>query len=169
MSDHRRIMNMVCRGVLAATDDEPGMQLGQISLLHEEGKVAIERFQNYGFSSNPPAESECAVIFVGGGRDHGIIVATDDRQSRFTGLGAGEVAIYTNEGDSVVLKRGGIVEITTKHLIVNAEETLTIKTEKLEIEAPEIAIKGDIELDGDLNATGSINAPNGSVGGGAER
>lgn len=166
MSDHRRIMNMVSRGVIAATDDETGVQLGQVSLLYEEDKVAVERFQNYGFSSAPPVDSEALVVFVGGGRDHGAIVATDDRQSRFTGLEPGAVAIYTNEGDSIVLKRGNIVEITTKHLVITAEEDVTVKTDRLEIEAPEIAIKGDIELDGDLNATGSINAPQGSVGGG---
>jgi phage baseplate assembly protein V len=162
---HRRVMNMICRGVLATTDDEQGVQLQQVSLLRDEAKTAVERFQNYGFSSNAPGESEVIVVFVSGGRDHGVVVATDDRASRFTGLAAGEVAIYTNEGDSIVLRRDNTIEITTKTLIVNAEETITINTEKFEIEAPEIAIKGDIELDGSLNATGSINAPGGGVGG----
>ena len=163
---HRRVMNMICRGVLATTDDDNGMQLQQVSLLRDEAKTAVERFQNYGFSSNAPADSEVIVVFVGGGRDHGVVVGTDDRASRFTGLAAGEVAIYTNEGDSIVLRRDSIIEITTKTLIITAEEVVTIKADKLEIEAPEIAIKGDIELDGSLNATGSVNAPGGGVGGG---
>jgi phage baseplate assembly protein V len=155
---HRRVMNMICRGVLATTDDENGMQLQQVSLLRDEAKTAVERFQNYGFSSNAPADSECIVVFVGGGRDHGIVVGVDDRATRFTGLGSGEVAIYTNEGDSIiVLKRNNIVEVTTRTLIVNVEDAI-------EIEAPEIRIKGDIALDGDLTATGNINAPGGNVG-----
>jgi phage baseplate assembly protein V len=156
---HRRVMNMICRGVLATTDDENGMQLQQVSLLRDEAKTAVERFQNYGFSSNAPADSECIVVFVGGGRDHGVVVGVDDRATRFTGLAAGEVAIYTNEGDSIVLKRNNVVEVTTRTLIVNAEDAI-------EIAAPEIRITGDIELDGDLNATGNINAPGGNVGGG---
>lgn len=154
---HRRIMNMVCRGVIAATDDEAGVQQLQISLLRDEGKAAVERFQNYGFSSAAPAGAEVVAVFVGGGRDHGVVIGTDDRASRFSGLAAGEVAIYTNEGDSIVLRRGNICEITTKTLLVNAEETL-------EIAAPEIKIKGDIELDGNLTATGSISAPGGGIG-----
>jgi phage baseplate assembly protein V len=159
-------MNMVTRGVIAQSDDEPGMQNVQISLLRDEGKTAVERMQNYGFSSHAPVDSEVLVVFVGGGRDHGVIVATDDRASRFTGLGAGEVAIYTNEGDSIVLKRDNIVEITCKKLVIHAEDKIEIKTEEIEIEAPKIKIKGDIELDGSLTATGSITAPGGSVGGG---
>jgi len=158
MSDHRRIMNMVSRGVIASTDDETGLQLDQVSLLYEEDKIAVERFQNYGFSSSPPADSEALVVFIGGGRDHGVIVATDDRQSRFTGLAPGEVVIYNgNTGDSLILKNDGSAELRTDKVVIKCDE--------IEIEAPEIAIKGDIELDGDLNATGSINAPQGSVGG----
>lgn len=159
MSDHRRIMNMVSRGVIAATDDETGLQLDQVSLLFEEDKIAVERFQNYGFSSSPPADSEALVVFIGGGRDHGVIVATDDRQSRFTGLAPGEVVIYNgNTGDSLILKNDGSAELRTDKVVIKCDE--------IEIEAPKIAIKGDIELDGDLTATGSINAPQGSVGGG---
>ena len=149
---------MVSRGVIAATDDETGLQLDQVSLLFEEDKIAVERFQNYGFSSSPPADSEALVVFIGGGRDHGVIVATDDRQSRFTGLAPGEVVIYNgNTGDSLILKNDGSAELRTDKVVIKCDE--------IEIEAPEIAIKGDIELDGDLNATGSINAPQGSVGG----
>jgi phage baseplate assembly protein V len=154
----RRVMNMIARGVIAESNDAGGMQTVQLSLLHEEAKAAAERIQNYGFSSHPPANSEAVAIFVGGGRDHALIIALDDRASRFTGLQAGEVAIYSNEGDSIVLKRDNTVEVTTRTLIVNAEEAI-------EIEASEIRIKGDIELDGSLTATGSISAPGGGVGG----
>lgn len=185
---HRRVMNMVSRGVIAESNDEPGMQNVQVSLLHEEGKTAVERFQNYGFSGHAPSNSEVLVAFIGGGRDHGVIVAVDDRNSRFTGLQPGEVAIYTDEGDSIVLKRDNTVEITTKKLIVKAEESVEIKAEeKVTVEAPDILLKGNVEidgtltqaqdggdstfnikghinLDGSLTATDSINAPHGNVG-----
>jgi phage baseplate assembly protein V len=191
----RRVMNMMARGVIAESDDEPGMQRVQISLLHEEGKTAVERFQNYGFSGHAPGESEVLVLFIGGGRDHGVIVAVDDRASRFTDLAEGEVAIYSDEGDSIVLKRDNTIELTTKKLIIKAEDEVIVETkeatvtaeEKITLEAPDIllkgnvevdgnltmadggeasslAIKGNIALDGDLNATGAINAPNGQVG-----
>lgn len=163
MSEFRRVrdqvMNMVARGVLSTTDDDEGIQQQQLSLLYEEGKVEVERFQNYGFSGSAPPDAEALVVFVGGGRDHGVVVAVDDRQTRFTGLKPGEVAIYTDEGDSIVLKRDNIVEITTKQHLVSAEQLMSIRIENgtVEIEATNIMITGDVHIDGDLDVTGSIN------------
>jgi phage baseplate assembly protein V len=139
----RRVMNMIARGVIAETNDQPGMQNAQVSLLFQEGKTAVERLQNYGFSGHPPAQSEVVVVFMGGGRDHGVIVAVDDRDSRFTGLAEGEVAIYTNEGDSIVLKRDNTVEVTTKHLVINAELDVAITT-------PTMTLNGDLQVNGNL-------------------
>jgi phage baseplate assembly protein V len=165
----RRVMNMVVRGVIEESNDEPGMQQVQISLLRDEGKVAVERFQNYGFSSHPPANSEVLCVFVGGGRDHGVIVATDDRASRFTGLAAGEVAVYNSDGDSIVLKGDNSIEFTTRRLVIHAEDRVEIECPEIKIAGSDggdtrIDIKGDIHLDGNLDATGSINAPQGGVG-----
>jgi phage baseplate assembly protein V len=154
----RRVMNMMARGVIAESDDEPGMQRVQISLLHEEGKTAVERFQNYGFSGHAPGDSEVLCLFIGGGRDHGVIVAVDDRSSRFTDLEPGEVAVYTDEGDSILLKRDNTIEFTTKKLIIKAEDEVTVETkelnvkveEKATIEAADILLKGNVEIDGNL-------------------
>jgi phage baseplate assembly protein V len=197
----RRVMNMVSRGIISQTDDEPGMQNVQVSLLYQEGKTKVERMQNYGFSGHAPGQSEVTVVFIGGGRDHGVIIATDDRDSRMTGLAEGEVAVYSNEGDSIVLRRDNTIELRTKTLKLIVEEAVTIETkqatitasEKITLDAPDILLKGAVEIDGTLSqasgggastytirgdvnqigninvdgsitATDSINAPNGSVG-----
>ena len=162
----RRVMNMVSRGIIAKTDDDPGMQNVQVSLLFQEGKTAVERMQNYGFSGHAPGQSEVTVVFIGGGRDHGLVIATDDRDSRMTGLAEGEVAVYTNEGDSIVLKRNNTIEVTTKTLIIKAEEAVTVETkqatikatEKVTIDAPDILLKGHVEVDGDLTMASGGNA-----------
>ena len=99
------------------------------------------------------------VVFIGGGRDHGVIIATDDRNSRMTGLKEGEVAVYSNEGDSIVLRRDNTIELTTKKLIIKAEEEVTIETkqatikatEKVTLDAPDILLKGNVEIDGNLS------------------
>jgi len=155
----RRVMNMVSRGIISKTDDKPGMQNVQVSLLYQEGKAKVERMQNYGFSGHAPGESEVTVVFIGGGRDHGVIIATDDRDSRMTGLKEGEVAVYSNEGDSIVLRRDNTIELTTKKLIIKAEEEVTIETkqatikatEKVTLDAPDILLKGNVEIDGNLS------------------
>jgi phage baseplate assembly protein V len=173
---HRRVMNMVARGVVEQSDDEPGMQQLQVSLLRDEGKVKVERMQNYGFSSNPPVDTETLVVFIGGGRDHGVIVGTDDRASRFTGLEPGEVAVYSNEGDSIVFKRDNTIELhSDKNLVIKTGENFSLETKDgalkfenaIAVEAPDINFKGNLHVDGDIDATGSINAPQGNVGGGS--
>jgi phage baseplate assembly protein V len=171
MSDtQQRVMNMIARGRLSAVDDADGMQFTQVSLLRGEAKAKVERFQQYGFSGNPPRGSEVVVVFVGGNRDHGVVMSIDNRASRIRGMAEGEVAIYSDEGDYLVLKRGNQIELGTDHLLIKAEVDITIEAPRIVIRCPDITIEGTIALTGDLNvtgnisATGSINAPNGHVG-----
>lgn len=169
---HQRVMNMIARGRLTAIDDSEGMQFAQVSLLRNEAKARVERFQQYGFSANAPAGSEAVVLFVGGGRDHGIIMSIENRKSRIRGQAPGEVAMYSDEGDYIVLKRGNQIELGTDRLIIRAEVEIIIEAPKITVRAPEIAIEGTINLQGDLHASGTMTAqtmyaPSGNVGGGA--
>jgi phage baseplate assembly protein V len=154
-----QVMNMIARGVLAATDDSKGVQVVSLSLLADERKDNVERFQNYGFTSVPTGESEAIVIFPGGDRSAGVIVALDDRGSRMTGLAAGEVAVYTHEGDSIVLKINNEIEITTRRLVINAEETVEINAQQdVTITTPTRVLVTTplLRVEGDIQATGSI-------------
>lgn len=107
----RRISNLVARAVVRRADDSAKMQLLQVDVLTDETRDEVERVQNYGFTSAPFDGAEAVVLFVGGRRDHGLAVAVDDRRHRMTGLQPGEVAVYTDEGDSVVIRRGGTIEV----------------------------------------------------------
>lgn len=107
----RRVRLMVARGVISLVNDALGMQVVQVQLLSGEVRN-MERFQNYGFTANPHEGAECCPVFVGGNRDHGIVIAVDDRRYRLKGLAKGEVALYTDEGDKIVLKRGRVIEMT---------------------------------------------------------
>lgn len=163
MSDtHRRVMNLVARGRLTGTDDTDGLQTADLALLHDEAKAKVERFQQYGFTAHPPVGSEAVVLFIGGGRDHGVAIAIDNRASRMPGQAVGEVAMYSDEGDFIVLKRGNGIDVTTHTLTITADTEVIIK-------APKITITGTINLTGDLHCSGTItadtvNAPNGHVG-----
>jgi len=124
----RRARLSVARGILNLVNDGTGIQLGQVSLMANEVRSNMERFQEYGLTSNPLPGAEAAVIFVGGERGHGLIIAVDDRRYRLTGLQNGEVALYTDEGDSIILKRGRNVEINTITLTINAQEEIIADT-----------------------------------------
>lgn len=153
MDDTRaRVMNMIARGVLSRTDDasDSGMQLCEVSLLHGEAKATVERFQQYGFTSVAPNESEAVVFFIGGGRDHGIILSLDNRVSRMPGQAEGEVSLYTDEGDFIALKRNQAIELRTKRWQQRAE------TETL-LESPEITLRGDIAHEGKTDQLGDYN------------
>jgi len=139
-----QIMNSMARGVLISTDDATGVQGMALDLLAGERKDNVERFQNYGFTSVPTGEAEAIVIFPGGDRSSGVVVALDERASRLAGLQGGEVAVYTNEGDSIILKRNNEIEITTRRLVVNALESIELNAEQLiKLTAPNVEINSD--------------------------
>ncbi|SPD73836.1 Prophage baseplate assembly protein V [uncultured Desulfobacterium sp.] len=139
----RRARLMIGRGIINLVYDGLKAQGVQVSLLSGEVRDLVERFQEYGFTSVPHAGAEAVMVSVGGNRDHGIVIACEDRRYRLKGLSAGEVALYTDEGDKIVLKRGRIVEMTTKNLVINAEEAVTINS-------PVINASGDFNADGDV-------------------
>jgi phage gp45-like len=87
----------------------------------DEQLLSRESMQHYGFASSPLANCEGVVIREG---NHLVMIAEDDRRYRI-GLANGEVAIYTDEGDAIHLKRGRTIEITAGSL--TAPGHITIK------------------------------------------
>ncbi len=73
-----------------------------------------EMFQDYGFASNPQPGAEGIVINDG---NHYIMIATEDRRYRIP-LQTGEVALYTDEGDTIKLGRGHQITINTTGTVV---------------------------------------------------
>jgi len=100
---------MVGRCILKAIGDCKSVQLVQAQLLAEEVHDDVERIQEYGFTSVPIPGAEGVMVFVGGNRDHGLLIAVEDRRYRLKGLKSGEVALYDDQGQKVHLTRTGIV------------------------------------------------------------
>ncbi|MDH5298535.1 MAG: phage baseplate assembly protein, partial [Desulfobulbaceae bacterium] len=74
-----------------------------------------EYFQHYGMTSRPLEGAECVVIREG---NHFVVIASDDRRYRLA-IESGEVALYTDEGDKIHLKRG-------KEILVQSGNKVTI-------------------------------------------
>ncbi|WP_027366930.1 phage baseplate assembly protein V [Desulfocurvibacter africanus] len=108
----RRISLLVTRCVVSLVDSNQAMQLLQVKLLADELLDDAEHFEAYGFTSCPHPGAEGVALAAGGNRSHCIVVCVGDRRYRLTGLKAGEVAIYSDEGDSIVLRRGRKIEVT---------------------------------------------------------
>lgn len=99
-----RVYTMITRAVLETVTDTNGMQVMKLNLLAGEAREDVENFQNFGFASNAPPTSECLVVAPGGNRDHLIVVAVNDRETRIKDLKTGESVFYNNLGDKLHLK-----------------------------------------------------------------
>jgi len=104
-------VRLAFRGVVGAVNAAPAVQLVQVDGLDSETLQAVELMQQYGLTSNPPPGTMAVLLPLGGRTAHGIIIATEHGAYRMKGLASGELAIYTDEGDRVHLKRGRVVEI----------------------------------------------------------
>lgn len=70
-----------------------------------------------------------------GDREHSIAICVADRRYRLTGLTSGEVALYDDQGQEVVLAREGIRIHTDKTLAVDA---------------PAAVFSGSVTVEGDI-------------------
>lgn len=144
------INSLFARGTVALVDDSKGMQTLQAEFLADETFDKMERFQEYGFSSVPKNGAELLALFRGGRRDSGVVIKVDDRRYRIKALKEGEVAIYTDEGDSIILKRGNKIEVTTKEYIVKASTKIHFEAPLFEIVADQTTTTGKIKANLDV-------------------
>lgn len=144
----RRVMLMVGRAVVRLVADGLKLQELQLTLLAGETLDGVERLQEYGLSSHPHPGAEAAVVFVGGSRNHGLVIAVDDRRYRLKSLQPGEVALYDDQGQVVHLKRQGIA--------IESHAEIALKAPRIALEAPEVSIdceglavaaSGQVQLD----------------------
>jgi phage baseplate assembly protein V len=143
----RRLAHLVARAVVTLVNDTAKMQTLQLGLLADEALDAAEHWQPYGVTYKPHAGAEALVLAVGGHRAHSVVIACADRRYRLTGLEDGEVALYSDEGDKVHLKRGRVIEVVTETLNISASTAVNFDT-------PVINTTGQILSAGDQVAAG---------------
>lgn len=149
---------MLVRGTVVLVDSARKLQALQMRLTAGEVKDGLEHFEPYGFTSNPLAGAEGIAAFIGGDRSHGVLLVVADRRYRIQGMEPGEVAIYTDEGAKIHLKRGRIIDIEANVINFKAATAVNFDT-------PAITQTGTITSDGDQVAGGvsQINHPHGGV------
>lgn len=119
-------IRLAFRGVVTLVKSAGAVQLVQLDGMAGERLQDTELFQQYGCTSNPPAGTMVIVLPIGGKTAHGVIIATEHGTYRLKNLKSGEVALYTDEGDSIILKRGRIMEVTTNTFRVNAATAIEL-------------------------------------------
>ncbi len=144
------LRGMIARGVLMLVDAGRKLQSVQMRLTAGEVKGGLEHFEPYGFTSHPKAGAEGIVFFLGGDRSHGAVICLSDRRFRLKALEPGEVALYSDEGDSIVFKRGRVVEVTTETYRVNANRYEVIAPGGMQFTAPTLDVSGRVAVAEDL-------------------
>lgn len=123
----RRVRLIADRAVVTAVTDSFNRQGLQLKVLADETADGVERFQNYGHTSVPPAGSEAIVLGIGGSRAGLVAIAVEDKSVRPKDLEAGDNCLYHLEGHRLILRKDGLLEIEAKTVITEAaEKTITI-------------------------------------------
>jgi phage gp45-like len=118
---------------------------GAIKLFSATGRIGEtflnrEYFQHCGFTSRPLPGAELILVRDG---NHIIAIASDDRRWRIP-VEAGEVALYTDEGDKIHFRRGRLIEV--------------VAGTKVKVTAPAVEIVGNVTVTGTLHVTGAISS-----------
>lgn len=155
----RRVQLMSSWGRVTFSDDSRSAQLLQVKLNDSETRDDTPRIAEFGLTSRPPEGSDVLVVFLGGDRSKGVVVATAHQASRPKGLLVGETMLYDLWGKSVYLTKDGgiVVEAKGAPVTVNNATTVTINAaESVELATPLLHVTGDIVAGG--NITDSVRS-----------
>lgn len=155
-----RAMHHVVRLTMNKANDNPMMQELSFDGMVKEGRKIVERLQSFGMTSMPmprddqqggggggesnmkgPA-AEGIAVFLGGMRNHPVIIGMDDRRHRPMGLKAGESAQYDHQGQMTLIRKNGMFMLSLDDegegqqpgavMLCDAEGRATGKSEKQE-------------------------------------
>lgn len=149
----RNVAAMVGRGRVKYVNDAGVVQVMQVQMNGLETPDNRYRVPEFGFTSNPPFDSDVIALHVAGDRSAGVILGTNHQKSRPTGLSAGETMIYSQDGKQVYLTASGgiVVEAKGQSVTVNNATTVTVNAAqeislisqtKVAITAPLVSING---------------------------
>lgn len=144
---YQRVLHVIARGRITTGDDSGSVQVQQVQLGQKEVKDAIPRLAEFGLTSMPPVGSDVVVLFIGGDRSNGAIVATGHQASRPTGLKPGETMLYSQDGKYVYMTADGgiVVEAKGQDVSIIDAGTVTINAAtKIRAVTPRFECTGDI-------------------------
>lgn len=163
------LRGLLGRGVVESVDDTPMMRTVQAEFLPGDVREGLEHFEPYGFTSRVKQGAEAIGAFFNGDRSHGVVLVTADRRFRLH-VEEGEVAVFDDQGQKVVLKRDGILVETPKNLtatvggnaLATVSGTTTLKSGAVTIDAPSVHITGTLSVDGHISGAGGLAVSGGS-------
>ena len=130
-----RIMNMASRGTTVEDDNSKGIQQAKIRGQHGEEIPKVQRWEQFGLTSRPPAGSDALILSINGTRDSAQMVAVSSPDSRLTDGAEGSTTLYDAAGNKVYLDNGG-------NIVIEGSGTITIKAADVAIESGTLTHNG---------------------------
>ncbi len=163
------------RILIGATDSAAAVQRTQAQGIGNENLRGIELFQQYGFTSHPLPGTMGIVLPLGGVSSHSIVIATEHGAYRLKSLQPGEVALYTDEGAKIVLKRGKLIEadcetfrvnctgfeVNCKQAAVSCDTWATSATDSASFTTPELSTSEKLTAQGLISGNGGMSVKGG--------
>lgn len=132
------------------------LQTFQAKGLADESLQDSELFQHYGFTSNPLPGAMAIVIPLGGRTSHSVVIATEHATYRLQELKPGEVALYTDEGAKIVLKRGRLIETDCDEFRVNCKQFVVNAEEKADFNTPMVTASEQVTAQSQITGNGGM-------------
>ncbi|HAK8203111.1 TPA: phage baseplate assembly protein V [Salmonella enterica] len=160
---------------LGATDSAAAVQRIQAQGIGNENLRDVELFQQYGFTSHPLPGTMGIVLPLGGVSSHSIVIATEHGAYRLQSLKPGEVALYTDEGAKIVLRRGKLIEadcetfrvnctgfeVNCKQAAVNCDTFATTANDSATFTTPELSTSKKLTAQGLISGNGGMSVKGG--------
>ncbi|EDY4543784.1 phage baseplate assembly protein V [Salmonella enterica] len=160
---------------LGATDSAAVVQRIQAQGIGNENLQGAELFQHYGFTSHPQPGTMGIVLPLGGVSSHGIVIATEHGAYRLKSLKPGEVALYTDEGAKIVLRRGKLIEadcetfrvnctdfeVNSKQATVNCDTWTATVSDNATFTTPELSTSEKLTAQGLISGNGGMSVKGG--------
>jgi phage gp45-like len=104
--------NQMLRGTIESTDDSTGLQQHTVNGLYGEKFEKMQRWEQFGLSSMPPAGADCLIACMNGNRDSAQMIAAKSSGVRPQNSPAGSTTLYDNGGTTIQLDGSGNITIT---------------------------------------------------------
>ncbi|WP_175282588.1 phage baseplate assembly protein domain-containing protein [Gluconobacter morbifer] len=133
----RRIQGIFQVGTVSVAGDDAGeVQTAQVTVSGRSVRNGLPVVQQYGFSAVLPAGTDAVILSISGDASNGAIIGTLNKAARPKNLAQGQVCIFTEGGDQILLDNSGGTGIVMKPA------------------AGKVKIEGDLDVTGDANITG---------------
>lgn len=137
------------RGVTSLLNTASQVSVAQIKGVASEVLNNVPVFQQFGFTSALPDNSDVIVLPLLGRSGLSVIIASENGKFRLKGLVKGESALYSAFGDYIHIKQGRIIKVKADA--------------KLLVETPLAEYTGDLKVAGNIEAGGSVKDQKGTM------